>query len=90
MPTTALGEVIRMLTAAREAAIDVDEDIARAHPDAETHLAGVTFPIETLNMLIEALQASERLHGAQARLMRRLQWAALACSVLAILLTLFT
>lgn len=87
---SALAEVIRLLTAAREAALDADEDIARAHPHAETHLAGVTFPIESLDVLIDTLQAVEHLHGAEARLMRRVQWGAVACAVIAMLLSLLS
>ena len=84
---TALGGVIRVLTEAREAAIDADEDLARRHPEAR--FAGVTFSVSSLDELIVVLQAVERLHGTNARRLRLLQWATLTCSVVALLLALW-
>jgi hypothetical protein len=96
MANTALRGVIRALTEAREAAIDADEAAARA----DMRLVGVTFPVASLDVLIEALQATEEFHAVQmeltastlrfSRRVRWLGWASLVCAVASFLFALMS
>lgn len=95
---SALGDVIRALAAARDAALDADEDIARNHQDVR--FVGVTFSVSSLDQLIEVLRQVEDVHALQmeltastlrfSRRVRWLGWASLVCAAASFLFALLS